>query len=105
MTLLRAAGKFPFRLLKLSFLVGFYQDKLGTAIGRQRVTAKSFRAFLFYTGITDLDADGDYDSEGEVESYRYAGLVLQVNIYYSNDVHAFSGRSYQCALPFNPTSS
>lgn len=46
-------------------------------------------------GITDLDADGDYDSEGEVESYRYAGLVLQVNIYYSNDVHAFSGRSYR----------
>ena len=53
---------------------------------------------LFHTGITDLDADGDYDSEGEVESYRYAGLVLQVNIYYSNDVHAFSGRSYRCAL-------
>eukprot|EP01046_Picozoa_sp_COSAG06_P026064 COSAG06_NODE_2223_length_7311_cov_4.553106_2_plen_54_part_00 len=52
---------------------------------------------LFHTGITDLDADGDYDSEGEVESYRYAGLVLQVNIYYSNDVHAFSGRSYRCA--------
>jgi hypothetical protein len=59
---------------------------------------------LFHTGITDLDADGDYDSEGEVESYRYAGLVLQVNIYYSNDVHAFSGRSYRCALSLNPPS-
>jgi hypothetical protein len=40
---------------------------------------------VMQAGIDDLDTDGDYkDENGHLQSYRYAGLVLTVQIKYTN---------------------